>query len=352
MCGGSGRLKGTLPKVKCPVCGGSKELNLYVSLTHPIILELEPAAIASINAPRIELHSLDKLRPASTAVISIHGDNRALAQSYVRHMNLVCMAFEGAVSDAALFLAAKDSNHPWAVALRAAITSTVCQACHGHGRLFVVAPDVIQGMDLLHRPAPPPVRHDLGICGICNGTGSAIVGARSGLLSGVHDELLRLHRECPDDGPSDQSPSGDWCKDNRWVRCTDLTRSNGNNVYNGLDFLSLEILLRLAGAGGHLLQAASDRARNDAAEFFAPNLGIYYVPIPYPDGTIGLSVSRAPDPNSPGGKGGLEKGDVILTLDSMPVRNHQDVLIHTGRTPILVIDVKTGQRQEGVLQLP
>jgi hypothetical protein len=100
------------------------------------------------------------------------------------------------------------------------------------------------------------------------------------------------------------------------------------------------------------LQGPPDRAPNGAAEFFAPNLGIYYVPIPYPDGTFGLSVSRAPDPNSPGGKGGLEKGDVILMLDSMPVRNQQDVLNHTGETPIVVIDVKTGQRQEGVLQLP
>ena len=116
-----------------------------------------------------------------------------------------------------------------------------------------MAPDVIQGMDLVHHPAPPLVRHVLGICGICNGTGSAAVGgARAGLPPGVLDELIRLHRECPADGPGDQSTSGNWCKDSRWVRCTDLTRINGNNAYNGLDFLSLEILLRLAGAGGQL----------------------------------------------------------------------------------------------------
>ena len=46
-------------------------------------------------------------------------------------MNLVCMAFEGAVPDLALLAAANDSNHPWAVALRTAVTSTVCQACYG-----------------------------------------------------------------------------------------------------------------------------------------------------------------------------------------------------------------------------
>jgi len=79
-------------------------------------------------------------------------------------MNLVCMAFEGVVPDLALLAAANDSNHPWAVALRAAVTSTVCQACYGQGKLCVMAPDVIQGMDFVHHPAPPLVRHELGIC--------------------------------------------------------------------------------------------------------------------------------------------------------------------------------------------
>ena len=129
MCGGSGRLKGTLPKVKCPVCGGSKELNLYVRVTHPIVLGLEPLGMACLAAPRLKMHK---------GKVTIGGDNRKLAKSYVRHMNLVCMAFEKAVPDPALQAAAKDSNHLWAVALRAAIDSATCPACHGNGKVFMM----------------------------------------------------------------------------------------------------------------------------------------------------------------------------------------------------------------------
>ena len=71
-----------------------------------------------------------------------------------------------------------------------------------------------------------------------------------------------------------------------------------------------------------------------------------------PDGTSALRVSRPTAPESPGGRGGLEMGDVILLLDGMPFRNEQDVMNHTARTTICVIDVKTGLRQEGVLELP
>jgi len=91
---------------------------------------------------------------------------------------------------------------------------------------------------------------------------------------------------------------------------------------------------------------------NAPREFYANNLGVFYVPIPVPDGTSALRVSRPPAPDSPGGRGGLEVGDIILLLDSLPFRNEQDVMGHTGHTTISVIDVKTGQRQEGVLELP
>ena len=77
--------------------------------------------------------------------VTIGGDNRKLAKSYVRHMNLVCMAFEKAVPDPALQAAAKDSNHLWAVALRAAIDSATCPACHGNGKVFMMAPDMVHG---------------------------------------------------------------------------------------------------------------------------------------------------------------------------------------------------------------
>jgi hypothetical protein len=164
-------------------------------------------------------------------------------------MNLVCLAFEQAVPDLALLAAAKDSNHPWAVALRAAMGATVCPACYGHGKVFVMVLDSVQGVGGLHMARPMFKPHDLGTCQVCNGRGYAPeANPHKLILRGVIDDLVRLHRDCPADGPSDRSASRDWCKSNRWERCTDLTPHSGTDCYNGLDFLSLEVLLRLAGA--------------------------------------------------------------------------------------------------------
>ena len=89
-----------------------------------------------------------------------------------------------------------------------------------------------------------------------------------------------------------------------------------------------------------------------AREFLAKNLGMYYVALGNPDGTFGLRISRPPAADSPVGRGGLEAGDVILTLDELPIRTPADVANHTGRTTVSLIDVRTGQRQETVIELP
>lgn len=241
ICNGVGRIKATLPKVKCPVCGGSKELNFYVRVTHPIILGLEPVGLAALHTPRIGLHGKK---------LTIDFGNRKLAKSFVRHMNLVCLAFEDDVPDAALLVAAKDSNHPWSVALRAAIKGGFCPTCRGKGHIFVNTPDV--SSHGLHSN-PTFRKHDLGTCKTCGGKGFAIgANSSSAALRAVLDQLVSLHKQCPLTGPQDKSASPEWVKDNRWVRCTDLRASSGDSRYNGLDFLSLEVLLRLAGAGDKL----------------------------------------------------------------------------------------------------
>jgi hypothetical protein len=243
LCGGSGRLKGKLPRVKCPICGGSKELNVYVTLTHPLLLALEPLALLAVDVPRVGLHH---------GKVTVDGGNRNLVQSFVRHMNLVCMAFEPAVPDEALLLAARDSNHGWSVALRAAMGGTVCPACHGHGKLFFMAPEFVAGGEALH-PHLTFKRHDLGTCKLCGGKGHApAANPHRAILRAALDDLTRLHQACPEEGPGDRCPSAQWVKDNRWVRCTDLKRAPGTDSYNGLDFLSLEVLLRLAGAADRL----------------------------------------------------------------------------------------------------
>ncbi len=242
LCRGSGRLRVKLPKIKCPVCGGSKELNLYATVTHPLVLALEPLAMAACDTPRLGLHQRK---------VTIDFGNRKLAQSYVRHLNLVCMVFEPAVSDTALLLAAKDSDHPWAMALRAAMRSSVCSACHGQGKLFVLRPEAVRVGGLHTRITY--ARHELGPCARCGGRGALAAAARPhGALLAVMDQLVRLHRAAPADGPGARSPSIEWARDNRWVRCTDRNRPAGTARYNGLDFLSLEVLIRLAGGGARL----------------------------------------------------------------------------------------------------
>jgi hypothetical protein len=190
-----------VPKVKCPVCGGSKELNLYVSATHPILLALTPTALAlSLSADGYTI-SVDKDKKRIAIKPGKYGN------SFSRHMAMVCLAFEGSVPDSGLLAAAKDSNHPWSVVLRAARVATET---------------------------------------------SGEANASKLISAGVVDQLVRLHRSCPVDGPSKQSPSIDWCKCNRWERCTDLNRDSGTERYNGLDFLSMEVLMRLAGVGNRI----------------------------------------------------------------------------------------------------
>jgi hypothetical protein len=243
LCGGSGRMKAELPKMKCPVCGGSKELNLDVHLTHPIVLALEPVALTALYAPRVGYHS---------GKIIIEGDNRSAAKPYVRHMNLVLLALDPAVPDEALLAAALDSKHPWAVILRAAKNNSVCRACHGKGTVSVFAPDAVHAGDPLHMHVTFK-QHDLGKCKVCNGTGHNPNPElpRRLVTAAVADQLRRLHRECPAEGPNAHAPLN-WAVTNHWERCTGLERGNGNNRYNGLDFLSMEVLMRLAGLGSRL----------------------------------------------------------------------------------------------------
>lgn len=244
MCGGTGRWKGKLPRIKCPVCGGSKELNLYVKDTHPLVVKLEK------NVLDVGVFVRPKLKYTPPAKIEISSGGK-IGSSYARHLVLVCTAFEESISDAQLLRFARDSSHPWSVALRAATTANTCQACRGRGRLLIMVPS--KHSVNLHAPLEFS-RVDAGPCPTCGGKGTAEhVGPVSGALAGVADDLVRLHRLCPPDGPSAKSPSPEWARDNRWERCMDKPSSPGEDRrYNGLDFLSMEVLMRLTGLGDRL----------------------------------------------------------------------------------------------------
>jgi hypothetical protein len=90
----------------------------------------------------------------------------------------------------------------------------------------------------------------------------------------------------------------------------------------------------------------------NAREFFAKNLGIYYLAVPSPDGSFGLKISRPPAADSAVGRGLLEAGDIILTLDEMLIRSPEDIVNHTARTTVFLIDGKTGLPKDTVIELP
>lgn len=85
-------------------------------------------------------------------------------------------------------------------------------------------------------------------------------------------------------------------------------------------------------------------------EAFAKNLGVFYERLPNPDGTFAAKVLRA-TADSVAAAGGIEPGDIILALDGMPFRTEEDVLNHVDQTTVTLIDVRTGQRQEAVIQI-
>ena len=110
------------------------------------------------------------------------------------------MAFEPEVNDAELLAAAQGSNHFYSVLLRAAVLGGPSQG------LVMVSP--------------------------------------------VADALRASHSSYPAGGSTDNPASGEWCTTNRWERCTNLEPGAPDaprEENNGLDFMSLEVLMRPQG---------------------------------------------------------------------------------------------------------
>jgi hypothetical protein len=85
-------------------------------------------------------------------------------------------------------------------------------------------------------------------------------------------------------------------------------------------------------------------------EFFAGNLGIFYVPVGLPDGTYGAKLTRRPDPGTPAGQIGLDVGDMIVQLDGQTITRPEDVLNHRDQTVVDV--VRDNQRAQFNVLIP
>ncbi|BBM86293.1 3-coathanger stack domain-containing protein [Candidatus Uabimicrobium amorphum] len=125
-------------------------------------------------------------------------------QAFAINLGLIAFALDTAVKDEALKKRAETFQHPFCVLLRSAIHD---RTIYSQGELHNVS------------------------------------------------KLLTL---CTKDGPKGYRKDNPfWFKDNRWVRCIDYSpsrdeRETDQAIYNGLDFLALEVLLRILNSPFHI----------------------------------------------------------------------------------------------------
>jgi PDZ domain len=87
-----------------------------------------------------------------------------------------------------------------------------------------------------------------------------------------------------------------------------------------------------------------------AGEHLAGNVGVYYEMKPY-QSAVGARLTRPSVPGSPAASIGLEPGDMIISLDDIPLREPIDFQLHYARTSLVFINIRTGQPQTAELDL-
>jgi hypothetical protein len=85
---------------------------------------------------------------------------------------------------------------------------------------------------------------------------------------------------------------------------------------------------------------------------YAANLGIYYQPVPYDNGTFGARLTSAPVPGKPASTLPLDADDVVFLLNDQRFTNPDDLHNHFGQTTVGYIDSSTKSTQSGTITLP
>jgi hypothetical protein len=86
-------------------------------------------------------------------------------------------------------------------------------------------------------------------------------------------------------------------------------------------------------------------------EQYAANLGMHYQLVPQGE-AFGARLSRNASAGTPVGAIRLERGDMVVRLDGLPIRGPADVLAHYGRTTVEFVDIRTGTLRTEIVQLP
>jgi hypothetical protein len=85
---------------------------------------------------------------------------------------------------------------------------------------------------------------------------------------------------------------------------------------------------------------------------YAANLGIYYLRVPYHDGTFGARLTQAPDKDKPAATLTIDTNDVIFLLNDQRFKKSDDLFNHFGPTTVGYIDSWTNTIQSGTITLP
>jgi hypothetical protein len=89
-----------------------------------------------------------------------------------------------------------------------------------------------------------------------------------------------------------------------------------------------------------------------SSDQYSAKWGIYYKAVGRPGGTFGIQLTRDPNPNSPAAQLQFEPGDMIVTLDDLPIRKPADLEGHYSTTRVVFVNIRTGQPQAATVELP
>jgi len=92
-------------------------------------------------------------------------------------------------------------------------------------------------------------------------------------------------------------------------------------------------------------------APNGPQPLYAANLGIYYQPVRYDDGTFGAKLTSAPVPGKPAATLPIDTDDVIFLLNDQRFTKSDDLLNHFGQTTVGYIDSSTNTTQSGTIAI-
>jgi hypothetical protein len=85
---------------------------------------------------------------------------------------------------------------------------------------------------------------------------------------------------------------------------------------------------------------------------YAPNLGIFYLPVVYDNGTFGAKLTSAPVAGKPASALPIDTDDVIFLFENQRFKTLDDLLNRVGQTTVGYLDSATNTSQSATITIP